>query len=71
MDFGNQSLIAVFFKAFALVFASVYMIFVIVIFRQSQVMTRTVKSSVSSLILLISLIQIFLAAALIILAFYV
>ena len=67
--FNNQSLLNLFFKAFVYVFAVVYFLFAIVIYRQTQVMNKSLTTGRTSLINLISLIQIFVALVIIILVF--
>jgi len=55
---NSGHLIVWFFKAFAIVFTSMYLLFGIVIYKQTQIMIKTVESPKSALMLLISLIQI-------------
>ncbi len=56
--FSGQNIVNFFFKAFAIVFSLMYIIYSLVILKQTQVMTKTLQSSSGSFILLISLIQI-------------
>lgn len=47
-----------FFKTFAVVFSLLYIIYALVIYKQTQVMTKTLETEGKTFILLISLIQI-------------
>ena len=67
--FHNANLFNFFFKSFAIVLSIIYLIYTIVIFRQTQVMLKTVTVNNGGIILLISFIQILLAILLIVLAF--
>lgn len=55
---SGQNIFSFFFKAFAVVFALLYIIYALVIFKQTQVMTKTLETEGNTFILLISLIQI-------------
>lgn len=54
-----------FFKVFSLVFSLLYLIYAIVIYKQTQVMTRTLITERNSLILFVALVQIALGILLI------
>lgn len=65
IDFNNvfnllniQDIVGFFFKTFSVLFSFLYLIYAIVILKQTQVMTKTIESGSSSLILLVSLLQI-------------
>jgi len=55
---SGQNIFSLFFKTFAVVFSILYLIYALVIYKQTQVMTETLESERNTLILLISLIQI-------------
>ncbi|MBI2641629.1 hypothetical protein HYW87_03485 [Candidatus Roizmanbacteria bacterium] len=63
--FANQNIIGLFFKTFAVIFSFLYLIYSLVIFKQTQVMTKTLENDSNSFILLISLIQIIIGLALV------
>lgn len=65
---SNQNLVNFFVKAFAIVFSIIYILFSVVIFKQTQVMSKTVQTSSGSSIILISFIQIFIGIGLLIFA---
>lgn len=67
--FQPSNLFNFFFKAFAVTLSFIYLIYAVVIFRQTQIMTRTLIVKGSGVIVLISFIQILLAVLLIILSF--
>lgn len=67
--FQSTALFNLFFKAFAIILSFIYLIYAVVIFRQTQIMLRTLIPKNHGVILLISFIQIILAVLLIILAF--
>jgi len=67
--FQSATLFNFFFKVFAITLSFIYLIFAVVIFRQTQIMLRTLISKNQGIILLLSFVQIILAALLIILAF--
>jgi len=73
MDFSqllnNQSLLNFFFRSFAYVFSFIYLLFVIVIYKQTQVMNRTLTTKWGSYIIFLSLLQIVAALIIILLAF--
>jgi len=48
-----------FFKTFSIVFSLLFSVYALVIFKQTQVMIKTIDSKNNSLILLISFLQIF------------
>ncbi|OGK43418.1 hypothetical protein A3B40_01395 [Candidatus Roizmanbacteria bacterium RIFCSPLOWO2_01_FULL_37_16] len=54
----GQEIFSLFFKIFAVVFGFLYIIYSLVIFKQTQIMTRTVETAGTTFILLISMIQI-------------
>ena len=56
--FSGQNVFTLFFKTFSVVFSLLYLIYALVIFKQTQVMTKTLESEGNTLILLTSLIQI-------------
>lgn len=62
--FSGQNIFELFFKVFSVVFSLLYVIYALVIFKQTQVMTRTLENKSNTLILLISLIQIIIGVAL-------
>lgn len=64
-QFSSTLFIAFFFKAFGVLFAFMYLIYAIVIVRQTQVMNRTFKTEYGTLLLIISFIQIVFALILI------
>lgn len=63
-QFLGQNIFTLFFKVFSVVFSFLYLIYALVIYKQTQVMIRTLESKESTLILLISLIQIIIGVAL-------
>ena len=67
--FQPSNLFSFFFKAFAITLSFIYLIYVVVIYRQTQIMLRTLIVKNSQIILAISFIQIIAAILLIILAF--
>jgi len=67
--FQSTTLFNFFFKAFAITLSFIYLIYAVVIFRQTQIMLRTLIFKNNGVISLISFIQIILAVLLIILAF--
>ena len=73
MDFSqflnNQSLLNLFFKAFAYVFSVIYLLFAIVIYKQTQVMNRTLKTGAGNIIVFISFLQITVALIVLLFAF--
>ena len=54
----GQEIFSLFFKIFAVVFGFLYIIYSLVIFKQTQIMTRTVETAGTTFILLLSMIQI-------------
>ncbi len=64
--FSGIMVIPLFIKAFAVVFALMYVLFAIVIYKQTQIMVKTVQSSTSYLILLGSMFQIIIGIILLI-----
>ena len=67
--FQPSNLFSFFFQAFAITLSFIYLIYVVVIYRQTQIMLRTLIVKNSQIILAVSLIQIIAAILLIILAF--
>lgn len=57
------------FKAFAITLSFIYLIYALVIFRQTQIMLRTLIIGSSGIILIVSFFQIILALLLIIFSF--
>ncbi len=68
--FSNENIFRFFFKAFAIFFAFLYLLYAIIVQRQTQVMHATVRSPAGSIILSLSLIQIILGVALVIMAIF-
>lgn len=66
MSITTDDLIAIFFKAFAVLFSIMYLLYAVIITRQTQVMNKTVNNRNYPLFLLIGLIQIFFAGILIV-----
>ena len=56
--FSGEHIFGLFFKTFAVVFSILYIIYSIVILKQTQIMTKTINTGNNSLIRLISLLQI-------------
>lgn len=69
--FSGSNIINFFFKAFALVFSFLFVLYSIVIYKQTQVMIRSVNTKNNSFILLLSLIQIVIGLILFTLAFII
>ena len=69
LHISDSSLVSLFFKAFALLLSFLYLIYTIIAQRQTRLMLRTLESKSHGFILLISTIQIFVALALVALAF--
>ncbi len=67
--FQPSNLFSLFFKAFAITLSFIYLIYTIVIYRQTQIMLRTLIVKNNQIILAISFIQIIIAILLILLAF--
>ena len=65
-----KGLLFLFFKAFAVILSFLYLIYAVVILRQTQVMNRTLTIGRSPLILFISFLQIVFGVVLVILAIY-
>ncbi|OGK10707.1 hypothetical protein A2767_04480 [Candidatus Roizmanbacteria bacterium RIFCSPHIGHO2_01_FULL_35_10] len=63
-QFLGREIFTLFFKVFSVVFSLLYLIYSLVIYKQTQVMTRTLESQETTLIQLISLIQIIIGLAL-------
>jgi len=68
--FNNQSLIDLFFRLFAYVFSIIYLLFTIVIYKQTKVMARSLMTGKGKLILFVSFIHIFFALTIVLLAFF-
>lgn len=64
-SFLGQNTFNLFFKIFAAVFSFLYLIYALVIYKQTQVMTKTLESKENTLILSVSLIQIIIGIVLI------
>ncbi len=69
--FSKPGLFAFFFKSFAIVLSFIYLIYVLTVYRQTQVMLKTLIDQNEKIILLISAIQIALALILIFLSIFV
>lgn len=67
--FTAPSLAGFFIKAFSIVFALLYLIYVVVTYKQTQEIARTVRNPRNRFILFISLLQVFGALALLAFAF--
>lgn len=65
----NQELISIFLKVFAVVFGFIFLIYAIVLRRQTVVMNRAIKTQRAPILTAISTVQIFVALVLILLAF--
>ena len=63
-QFLGANTFSLFFKVFAVVFSLLYLIYAIVIYKQTQVMTKSLESQKTGLILTVSLIQIVVGLAL-------
>lgn len=70
-QFLGQNTFSLFFKVFSIVFSFLYLIYALVIYKQTEVMTRTLESQQNALILLISLIQIIIGLALLFVSFLI
>lgn len=69
MDFLNDpALVTFFFKAFAVVLSFIYLVFAIVLLRQTKVMLKALEVGNSWIILLISTIQLVIAVILVLLS---
>ncbi|PIV09367.1 hypothetical protein COS31_03230 [Candidatus Roizmanbacteria bacterium CG02_land_8_20_14_3_00_36_15] len=72
MDLGqlinNQGLLGFFFKSFTLVFSVIYLLYAVVIYKQTQVMDKTLTTGGGKLIVFISFLQIILSFFIILLA---
>jgi len=66
--FSNQTLLGFFLKSFALVFAVIYLLYAVIIYKQTQVMNKTLTTSGNKLIVFISFLQIILSLFTIVLA---
>lgn len=69
-QFQNANIIYLFFKAFAVLFAFLYLVYSLVLLKQTQVMNKTVDSSGGAIIVIISFVQLVLGAILVLLAIY-
>lgn len=58
VQFTGQNIINFFFKAFAILFSIIFLFYAVVIYKQTQVMVKTINTTNNSLILTISLLQI-------------
>lgn len=56
--FNNQNILNLFFKAFAWVFSIIYLLFTIVIYKQTQTMYKTLATKWGRLFVFISFLQI-------------
>lgn len=66
--FSNEGIVNFFFKAFGIIFSIMFVIYSLVIFRQTQVMLKTVSGDNYKWFLLISGIQIIIAVTVLLLA---
>ncbi|MEN9327478.1 MAG: hypothetical protein RI947_286 [Candidatus Parcubacteria bacterium] len=66
---GDMNLTSLFFKAFAVLLSILYLLYTIIAHRQTKLMIRTLHTNNHGVILLISTIQIFVALAVVALAF--
>lgn len=66
---SNTSLFVLFAKAFAVLFSFLYLVYAVVMTRQTQVMNKTFHTRYSGLLLFISFFQILLAFILIFVSF--
>lgn len=71
ISLSGPGIIYLFFKAFALLAAFMYLIYAIVVVRQTQLMNKTVETNYSYLFLFIAFLHVFLALILIFLAVFV
>lgn len=69
--FTQQNIVNFFFKAFSILFSVMYLIFAFVIYKQTQVMIKTISGHNYSLLLFISGLQIIVAIFLLIFAILV
>ncbi len=67
----NVDLIYLFFKAFAIVFSLFYLIYALVLLKQTQVMNATLQTGGRALINLISFVQLLIGVLLVLLAIFV
>lgn len=70
VSFTDENIIRFFFKAFSIVFSLMYLLYAIVIYKQTQVMTKTIETRSNGIILSISLIQLLLGIVLLIFAIF-
>lgn len=70
VSFTDENIVRFFFKAFSIVFSLMYLLYAIVIYKQTQVMIRTVETKSNGIILSLSLVQLFLGIVLLIFAFF-
>lgn len=68
-SFTDLNILNFFFKAFAVVFSLMYVLYSVVILKQTQIMIKTIESDSSSFILLISIVQLFVALLLLLFSF--
>ncbi len=66
MSITTDDLIAVFFKSFAILFSIMYLLYAVIITRQTQVMNKTVNNRNYPLFLLVGFMQIVFAGILIV-----
>jgi len=66
---NNQSLLSFFIKAFALVFSIIFLLFTVVVYKQTQTMNKTLSTSVGGVIVSISFLQMLIALIIVLLAF--
>ena len=64
----GEDIINWFFKAFAILLSVIYLLYALIVYRQTQIMNRTVTRRSGPLLLFVSLLQIFFALGLIFLS---
>lgn len=65
----SQLLFNLFFKAFAVLSSLMYVVYAIVVLRQTQVMNRTLNTAYGTVYIFISIVQVILALFLVVLSF--
>lgn len=66
--FLGQGLVNLFFKSFAILSAVLYFVYALIVFRQTQIMNKTVTTRGAAIFTLISLLQLIFSILLIVLA---
>jgi len=67
---NNQEIIFLFFKLFSLAFSFLYLVFSIISFQQSKIINRIIQVKNGSVFVFLSLIQLFFAIFLILMAIF-